>query len=615
MPTNWCVECGRGSEKIDAVSFRQRYVDWVILHNLSFEAVVAPDTRNLIATGAHHELSQMLPTSGNTLSKYIVESLQSRKPFLDDSLSSARSRIHLSCDGWKSPAKFNYIAICAHYFNYDYAQTSTLIGLRRLVGSKTGENEAKLIFNVLCDFTINLNNIGAVVMDNAVDNDAMMRHLEQHLGQYSGWGDENRLRCLGHIINLVVKAILFGTHEAKVNKQLEATGVDEGFEIWAKLGPIGKCYNICVYVNRNDERRTEFRHCQTLLTGDLELVFSELNLIQDGGIRWHRTSDMIERFLLLERAVRSYQLQYVFVAKTGVDLRPSFVNDEDFDALRRWSAILKSFKLMCKDEEGRPGKDMYGTLAGVFYGLTRMEKEIIAAQKASIGFHSEAFIAGLEAGYQKVMKYWEETKHQSIYYAAIALNPATRMLWFDDHWSGYGKEWRLLAHSKFKQIYDLYAVREETRQQWHGSDASPSPSLQESQELAENTVENSDPYKASTGLSAAFVARKRRRINTIVTESEYVRYVDRFDFTNDEIPDVPSWWREHSVEFPILSSMALDILAVPAMSTEVERVFSDAGRLISDDRGSLGDPAIEACVIQHHGLKTGLFTSGVCPGE
>jgi len=61
--------------------------------------------------------------------------------------------------------------------------------------------------------------------------------------------------------------------------------------------------------------------------------------------------------------------------------------------------------------------------------------------------------------------------------------------------------------------------------------------------------------------------------------------------------------------------MALDILAVPAMSVECERVFSNAGRLISDDRSALGDPTIEACLIQHHGLKTGLFKSGIYYGD
>ena len=43
------------------------------------------------------------------------------------------------------------------------------------------------------------------------------------------------------------------------------------------------------------------------------------------------------------------------------------------------------------------------------------------------------------------------------------------------------------------------------------------------------------------------------------------------------------------------------------MSVEVERIFSQAGRLVTDSRNGLSDDTIEACQIQHYGLKNGLF--------
>ena len=39
------------------------------------------------------------------------------------------------------------------------------------------------------------------------------------------------------------------------------------------------------------------------------------------------------------------------------------------------------------------------------------------------------------------------------------------------------------------------------------------------------------------------------------------------------------WWIQNQKDYPRLSQMALDILAIPAMSAEVERVFSSAGKL------------------------------------
>ena len=38
--------------------------------------------------------------------------------------------------------------------------------------------------------------------------------------------------------------------------------------------------------------------------------------------------------------------------------------------------------------------------------------------------------------------------------------------------------------------------------------------------------------------------------------------------------DVHSWWMQHQTQYPLLFRMAMDIMAIPAMASEVERVFS-----------------------------------------
>ena len=49
------------------------------------------------------------------------------------------------------------------------------------------------------------------------------------------------------------------------------------------------------------------------------------------------------------------------------------------------------------------------------------------------------------------------------------------------------------------------------------------------------------------------------------------------------------WWKEHENEYPRLARMAKEDLAVPATSASVERLFSSAGLVKSDIRGSLLD--------------------------
>lgn len=53
--------------------------------------------------------------------------------------------------------------------------------------------------------------------------------------------------------------------------------------------------------------------------------------------------------------------------------------------------------------------------------------------------------------------------------------------------------------------------------------------------------------------------------------------------------------------------MALDILAIPAMSAEVERVFSSASLNITNWRNRLGEEVVEAIECQKSWLQSGII--------
>ena len=63
-----------------------------------------------------------------------------------------------------------------------------------------------------------------------------------------------------------------------------------------------------------------------------------------------------------------------------------------------------------------------------------------------------------------------------------------------------------------------------------------------------------------------------------------------------EVTDARAWWLEPTQRktYPNLSIMALDILSIPAMSAEPERLFSGAKITITDCRNRLGIKSIEA---------------------
>jgi hypothetical protein len=118
-----------------------------------------------------------------------------------------------------------------------------------------GENQAEVIKKVIREYDLQ-GNIRYFVTDNATNNDTaidialadLMPYLtpKQRLGR--------RLRCLGHVINLAVKAYLFGkdveeieTNAVSYRENLE---VFKELELWRKRGPVGKLHNIIIFICR-----------------------------------------------------------------------------------------------------------------------------------------------------------------------------------------------------------------------------------------------------------------------------------------------------------------------------------------------------------------------------
>ncbi|XP_044721149.1 transposase-like protein [Hirsutella rhossiliensis] len=74
-------------------------------------------------------------------------------------------------------------------------------------------------------------NVGFFMMDNASSNDTCIRELAK---RYPVIKPQSRLRCVGHMLNLIVKALLFGQGVGKLEKQLCGASEVERFEIWRK---------------------------------------------------------------------------------------------------------------------------------------------------------------------------------------------------------------------------------------------------------------------------------------------------------------------------------------------------------------------------------------------
>jgi hAT family C-terminal dimerisation region len=92
-------------------------------------------------------------------------------------------------------------------------------------------------------------------------------------------------------------------------------------------------------------------------------------------------------------------------------------------------------------------------------------------------------------------------------------------------------------------------------------------------------------------------------------DDEYEAYLAQSNTQTTE--SALNWWLLNAQRqtWPRLSQMAIDLLSIPAMSDEPERVFSGARRTISWERTKLGSSNIEKTECLKHWMRGDLVST------
>jgi hypothetical protein len=150
-----------------------------------------------------------------------------------------------------------------------------LIAFRTLFGDHTGSNQACLIALILKEYDAS-NRFHCFVGDNASNNG---RTLIKSLGEALGvnLGAHLRIHCAGHILNLIAKGTLYGTHSGKFEEELRKVAPRDQFKLYRKYGVVGKLHNFVNSVLASNKRRELFMDIQKQHTDETMWKFSLLN--------------------------------------------------------------------------------------------------------------------------------------------------------------------------------------------------------------------------------------------------------------------------------------------------------------------------------------------------
>lgn len=282
---------------------RKMLVEWIVERRHAFTEIESPKLRAIleyldpISIKAFH--------TANILRADCLHYLQSAKSTVIKTLSLAQSRIHLSFDLWTSPNYKAMLAVTAHWTDMNYKAQAVLLAIREIKGSHTGDNISATVHKIAQEFDF-ADRIGYFIGDNATNNDTAIEHLDRRIRESDGFGmefAECRLRCFGHIMNLVVKKLLFDPKGSELEAELEPDLTpDKKAEImkikWRAYGAVGKCHNVIKYIRYSPQRRQVFL---ALNLEGLEVAVARIP-VMDNDTRWGSVMTMIE--VALEQRIR-----------------------------------------------------------------------------------------------------------------------------------------------------------------------------------------------------------------------------------------------------------------------------------------------------------------------
>ena len=532
--------------KVEPIQLRYLLLNWVAHDNLPFSLVQSQPFRAFVKY-INPYANELMPLSPDVIRKDLSTTIQLRLAPIVKAIAKAQSTIHLIYDGWTSNNRMALFGIQARFLDEHYQLQTILLGLPKIKGEHTGVQFAELAFLITekYEFTRHL---GFTVADNADNNDTMVDEMELQM-QANGYdwdAKTHRLRCLGHIIHLAAGDFFF-----------KKTPDPHNEAAWRVFGCYGKLHNIVLWVQKSPQRMERFKG------------ISHYRLIRDNSTRWHSYYDMCARAILLRNEI-------THLLNNEPELEKDYLGPTDWAHLIDITKFLKPFRSATKANEGLLDT-IDRVLPGMEYLMGHLEEA--RAEYAANNYMGER----VQRAWEKLDKYYKITDATIAYIGATVLNPMRKWHWFNRRWTtpilaralNQAKaDLRQLWESKYAGAYHAPVVRPRTPQDTDaGGDGFTSF-------LYRTALDDEDDEPEVIDELTAYLQEPR-------IKPPNKDYAGEFRAL--------TWWiqGEQQRRYPKLSKMAFDLLTVPAMSAEIERVFSECSLALNTQRLKISQETLE----------------------
>ncbi|KAL4574512.1 hypothetical protein LXL04_021344 [Taraxacum kok-saghyz] len=405
----------------------------------------------------------------------------------------------------------------------------------------------------ICIHEWGMKKVMSMTVDNAKSNDVAIKYLVKKLLNVYDNGNQFHIRCMAHIINMIVKMGL--KHQ---NYHVECV------------------QNAVKYIRGSTQRIKKFKKAMKDVAVDTKRF-----LCGETPTRWNST------FVLLTSAydVRDAFVEFGMQEKSfekDVDRVPEF---KDFEEIKKTIDFLENFKT--KTEK------VSCSTKPLIHQFTR---EILDISLHLTNWSLDpGFVEMVPGMKEKYDKYWGDyEKMCDFVFFAVLLDPQCKsqfLLYTFREMIKYTKEQEMTTSSIELKAREM--VRETKRKMdgffktyLENYDTGLSSQQQTPQQVVDCDDDNDffGNYLSSRG------------VNSRMVETELESYLNEPPIKYSKNFDILSWWKLNGLRYPMVAQMAKDILGIQISTVASESTFSTGRRVITDYRSNLSVGIVEALI-------------------
>jgi zinc finger BED domain-containing protein 1 (E3 SUMO-protein ligase ZBED1) len=516
----------------------------------------------------------------------IVKSCKYNQQNLQNLLTETAENVSLTMDLWSSKAKHGYLGVTATWITPNFEIKDVMLEINYVPSPHSSEVVANELYKCIKNW-----NLESRVISITTDNGSNMVSMFPLLNRKSGCENIQRLPCTAHTIQL---AIGKGLAPAEI--------------LVARAKRLIRFFQYQKQVERLEQVQRKLGYVDIM------------RCIQDVSTRWNSSYYAWDRLFFLKDAIIQLQADLCTSTdreskKNGSKLKRILLSDEEWDLLDQLVDLLMPFENATREFSGNTYITLSRTIPTIKERIFDLAAEV--PSNAEEEFPNENTVFETEIEIQPI-NFDDDEVISNITKKSISIkNPLdttgvlekvkqniyNALIYYWNIPSNLGLMAALLD-PRYKNL-DFLEIDDEKEQIIQklrneiGEVEVPGP------EILDNPAPSQD-IDSSIRSQKEYRQRRQKKIKKAVTNvvisDEVTNYLSLPLALETEDP--LNWWKIRSQNFPKLAKFARKYLAIPATSVSSERLFSDAGNLISAKRTNLDTKLVGQMLFLKRNIKT-----------